>query len=249
MTLRHKIRDGVVIVVLTILFAAGLKSCVVDAFRIPSASMSGTLLPGDYILVNKFIYGARTPSTFLYIHLPSFRFPGLKNVRRGNIIVFESPDDVPDRSPARHLYVVKRCVAVPGDSVDITGGILHINSSELTGYRKIFSEDFPRTIVPYTGMVIPLDTGTVSAWSSLIERDGHTVAVENGAVTIDGTPSTSYTVRHNYYFTIGDNVENSYDSRAWGFLPEENIIGQAVMVYWSKDSSGIRWNRIGTVLK
>ena len=87
----RKFRDGAIIVFSTLLFATYLKSCVVDAYKIPTASMSETLVAGDYLLVNKFIYGARTPQKILYISIPHFQFPKLSDIHRGDVIVFEFP--------------------------------------------------------------------------------------------------------------------------------------------------------------
>jgi signal peptidase I len=240
----RKVRDGILVLFLTIVFAAGLKSCIIDAYRIPTASMSSTLLPGDFLLVNKFIYGAQTPSVFLYIHLPTFRFPTLKKIARGEIIVFEFPGEANERIPVRHQYLVKRCVGLPGDTVDVTGGVVHINGYEFPHLKKS-EKDFPKTIVPFPGMIIHLDSVSLPVWNIFIQREGHSVFEENGNIFIDGIQSVWYTVQNNYYFGLGDNINNSYDSRFWGFIPQENIVGEAMVIYWSKDENGIRWNRIG----
>ena len=104
------IRDGVIIVFSTLLFATCLKSCVVDAYKIPTASMSETLVAGDYLLVNKFMYGARTPQKFLYIALPHFQFPKLSEIHRGDVIVFEFPGEPNEVLPVRNLFLMKRCI-------------------------------------------------------------------------------------------------------------------------------------------
>jgi signal peptidase I len=243
----RRVRDGIIVLFLTVIFAAGLKSCIIDAYRIPTASMSETLLPGDFLLVNKFIYGARTPSTFLYIHLPSFRFPALKNVSRGDVIVFEFPGETNEVIPVRHQYLVKRCIGIPGDTIQVVQGVVTVNSFEFPDLKKSV-KDFPTTIVPFRGMQIDLDSSSLHGWKVFIQREGHDVFEEDGSIFIDGFRSTTYTVEKNYFFALGDNINNSYDSRFWGFIPEENIVGRVMMIYWSKDDNGIRWNRIGTVV-
>ena len=103
---------------------------------------------------------------------------------------------------------------------------------------------------PAAGHEIALDPETLELWRELIRREGHTVAVEYPLVLIDGAPLKSYRVENNYYFMLGDNRENSLDSRFWGFVPEPLIIGKAMMLYWSinEPSGDIRWDRIGMVV-
>jgi signal peptidase I len=245
----RKLRSAALIAVLTVVFAAGLKSCIVDAFRIPSASMSETLIPGDFLLVNKFIYGAKTPSSIFSLHIPSFRFPSVEKIHRGSVLVFEFPGEPDEVTPFRTQVLVKRCAGIPSDTLQITKGRLLINGSTAAFFSNAFDQDFTRTVVPFKGMNIPLDTAVIDRWKTLIRREGHTVERYDGKIFIDGIASTRYHVENNYYFAIGDNVNNSYDSRYWGFIPEENIVGQAVMIYWSKDHDGIRWRRIGTLIR
>jgi signal peptidase I len=116
-------------------------------------------------------------------------------------------------------------------------------------------------IVPYKGMVLDISDGSIEQWQTFIEREGHRVDTGNrGIVTVDGIPRTQYLVERDYFFTMGDNRDNSLDSRYWGFVPEENIVGKAMFVYWSWDTSvsagniakkfsAIRWSRIGTLIR
>lgn len=239
------LRDLVIILFGTVVIAACLKSCIVDAYAIPTASMSTTLLPGDYVMVNKFLYGARTPESILSLPLPHFRFPPVSRVKRGEVIVFLFPGEPDDVVPARKEFVVKRCVALPSDTVEIAQSNLIIN-----GYREPHSfsqfDTVPFfTVVPFRGMIIPLNAETFDRWKVFIRREGHSIEMINGTAMVDGRESSSYTVDRNYYFAVGDNAGNSYDSRYWGFIPEENIVGKAILIYFSKDENGIRWERIG----
>lgn len=247
--MRRKVRDALIILFSTVVIATSLKSCVVDAFTIPTNSMSQTLLAGDYLLVNKFIYGARTPEKIAYIPLPQIRFPRLSSIRNGDIIVFDFPGEPNEVLPLHHQFLVKRCIGLPGDTVEIANANLIVN-----GYRAPYSFSQFDTVpffavVPYRGMKIHIDSATIKRWGVFIQREGSSVAAGDGKISIDEAETSLYTVRNNYYFVVGDNAKNSYDSRHWGFVPEENIIGKAMMIYWSKDENGIRWERIGTVVK
>lgn len=243
------VRDIVLVIVLTLVFSTGIKSCVIDAFKIPTDSMSETLRAGDFLLVNKFIYGARTPEKFFFLPLPSFVFPAIHAPSRGDVIVFEFPGEPNEVFPVHHQYLVKRIVALPADTVDIANAHLIVNGyrSERS-YSQFDSAPFS-AVVPYAGMTIPLDQSSLKRWSVFIRREGHRIDNAGDTVLIDGTASASYVVKRNYYFVVGDNAKNSYDSRHWGFVPEENVTGRGMIVYWSKDDTGIRWKRIGTVVK
>jgi signal peptidase I len=246
--MRRTVRDGVILLFCTLLFATGLKSCVIDAFKIPTASMEPALAVGDYLLVNKFIFGGRTPEKFLFISIPSFRLPEVRSVRRGDVILFDFPGEPNEVLSIRNLFLAKRCIGLPGDTVDVTGGSVRVN-----GFRMEFFDraktDAPSVIVPHKGMTIPLDTATIARWKVFIMREKSSVDIQNGAILIDQQEARSYTVKRDYYFALGDNINNSADSRSWGFIPKENIVGKAMLVYFSKNGQGIQWGRIGTVIR
>ncbi len=111
--------------------------------------------------------------------------------------------------------------------------------------------------IPKKGDVIALDAGNFYQWRVFIAREGHQADLTGEIVTIDGTPASSYTVERDYCFGMGDNRDYSLDSRFWGFVPYENVVGTPMFVYWSWDPntpmsdlgtklSSIRWNRIFT---
>ncbi|MEW5800090.1 MAG: signal peptidase I [Bacteroidota bacterium] len=245
----RKIRDVVIVLFSTVVIAASVKSCVVDAFTIPTNSMSETLLAGDYLLVNKFIYGARTPEKIAYIRLPQIRFPQLSSIQNGDIIVFDFPGEVNEVLPLQHQFLVKRCIGLPGDTVEIANANLIVNGFRSPNSFSQFDTVPFSAVVPYKGMKIGIDSTTIKQWSIFIQREGNTVAVDREKISIGGSETSEYTVRNNYYFVVGDNAKNSYDSRHWGFVPEENVVGKAMMIYWSKGENGIRWERIGTLVK
>ncbi|MEI7707535.1 MAG: signal peptidase I [Chlorobium sp.] len=228
--------------IIAAIFATLLRVFVVESYRIPTGSMESTLLAGDFLFVNKYVYGPKIPFT-------DIRLPGVKTVDRGDIIVFKFPKD-------RSLNYIKRCVAVPGDTLEIHGQQLSINKkpsplpphAQFIGSRMaardgdymIFpqysdynKDNYGPLRIPRKGDVVRLTLGTYPLYSSLIADEGHDVSLQGRTVFIDGSPVQNYTVQSNYYFAMGDNRDNSLDSRFWGFLPEKDIVGQALMVYWS----------------
>ena len=110
-------------------------------------------------------------------------------------------------------------------------------------------------------MTVDISNGAIEGWQTFIEREGHHVTLDQDSkVLIDGLPIVQYTVERNYLFMMGDNRDNSLDSRFWGFVPENNVVGKAMFVYWSWDTSipitsmrekfaAIRWSRIGTLIR
>lgn len=281
---RLKVRDYLQILVVTILVALMLKACVIEAFHIPTGSMESTLKAGDFLLVNKFIYGPRTPSTvpFTAISLPMMRLPGLTAPRRGDVLVFELPPYAREAHGGENRHYVKRCIALPGDTVLIRNRRVYVNGEELVvptarwGDRPLlpqgygdprvfpkgseFNEDqYGPVVLPQQGETVRISHETFFLYKDLIADEGHDIGLDSaGTFVIDGEPRQSYTIARNYYFVMGDNRDNSLDSRFWGFVPEEAIIGKAMLIYWSLDENRmgtgnlfrrIRWERIGTVIR
>jgi signal peptidase I len=250
-----------------------LKAFVVDAVVIPSSSMERTLLVGDYVLVNKLVHGASTQGEGHGISSEAgFKFvPSIRQIGRGDVVVFQFPSQERSFETTKELFV-KRCVGISGDKIEIRQGNLYINgelapsaSTDASGDDKGESlllgngENFGPLIVPRAGEEILLTQSNYRHWENFIEHEGHSVTfIPNHGVVIDGVPATRYTAERNYLFVMGDNRDHSFDSRSWGFLPEENVVGTATCVYWSMDRtnylggisdffSAIRWNRVGTL--
>jgi len=265
---RSKSREWFEALMIAALFAAVIRVFVVESYRIPTSSMESTLMAGDFLFVNKFVYGARVPFT-------DYRLPAVDEVERGDIIVFKYPED-------RSLNYIKRCIALPGDTLEIRNRELFINGASVPlpehagflrqmappGYAE--SQIFPRFSgfnkdqygplrVPMEGDEVPLDALHLPLYAAIIAHEGHALSVSGDRVFLDGRPAETYRVEGNYYFVMGDNRDNSLDSRYWGFLPEGDLVGQALMVYWSwnpnlsffaplEKLSSIRWERIGLIV-
>jgi signal peptidase I len=196
------VREYAEAIVIAILLALVIRTLIVQAFTIPSGSMMDTLLVGDYILVNKFLYGPELPLT-------DYRLPALRSPHRGDIIVFKYPQD-------ERRDFIKRIIGTPGDTVLVRGHTVYVNGKPL--------------VEPYTRKLeSPLgDRGQPTFC-------GYAYACEPTTVPADS------------YFVMGDNRDNSQDSRYWGFVRREKIKGKAFLIYWSWDSDRhwLRWWRLG----
>jgi len=196
------LREYAEAIVVAVVLALLIRAFLVQAFTIPSGSMMDTLLIGDYILVNKLLYGPEIP--FTDVHVPGFREP-----QRGDIIVFKYPAD-------ESRDFIKRIVAVSGEKVQVRDNRVYIGGTPL-------EEPYVRP-------------GSVPAVSS--NHCGYLYGCDPLMVPADS------------YFVMGDNRDNSQDSRYWGFVKREKIRGKAFVIYWSwnGDRHWLRWRRIGTLL-
>jgi signal peptidase I len=187
----------------TIVIAIFVITFVVQAFQIPSESMENTLLVGDYLLVDKLCYGGHG----LGDHIMPYQ-----KISRGDVIVFHYPVD-----PKQHF--VKRVIGVPGDRLRMVNKTVYINGKPLTEPyvrfleppSNLFRDNFPRTDMP-------IIYGMEGKWWLEMRK-----LVEDGELIIP----------QGNYFVMGDNRDDSQDSRYWGFVPRENIIGQPLLIYWS----------------
>jgi signal peptidase I len=211
--------------VIAIVLFLFVRAFFVEAFKIPSGSMERTLLVGDFLLVNKFIYGAEVP--FIGTHLPALRVP-----RRGDVIVFQWPED-------RSKNFVKRVVGVPGDTLEMREGLLYVNGSQQQERYVIHTDP---DIDP---------AGEEFRWQ-------RNYLIRSAEASIGYHPSRNtwgpLVVPEQNYFVLGDNRDNSLDSRYWAFVPASLVRGRPMFVYYSyaPDSgsraawlSNIRWNRLG----
>jgi signal peptidase I len=280
-----RLRDVVQVLLLTIAAALLLKTFVIEAFRVETGSMEGTLLVGDFVLVNKLAYGVhlRADLPLLSRWIPGIPLPGFMRPRPGDVVAFQFPGDRDDPVPRRWTRYVKRCIAGPHDTVQVVDRRVFLNGRELPappssrfgddpllprGQRqpRIYPADAPFNEDNYGPLVIPREGDTVrlaadniAEWGIIAEREGHVVRIESGGeITVDGDSSGLFRVSRNYYFVMGDNREDSYDSRFWGFLPEDFIIGKPMLIYWSWGGAAptlwqrwmdVRLRRIGMIVR
>lgn len=198
-----------------------LRSFLVEPFRIPSTSLSPTLLKGDFILVNKFDYGIRLP----VIHTKLW---DIGEPKRGDIIVFRYP-------PNPSVDFIKRVIGVPGDKISYINKTLYVNGvpqqQSVVGTQQAKDDDD-------------------QAWQAQIRTEDlvglkHQIYVDP---TRNNQDVRDIIVPPHMYFVMGDNRDNSLDSRYWGFVPEKNIVGRGMLIWmsWAGFNDGIvRWNRIG----
>ncbi|HSV77375.1 MAG TPA: signal peptidase I [Bacteroidales bacterium] len=363
--IKSGLREWADAIVFAVVAATFLRTFMIEAYTIPTPSMEGSLLVGDYLFVSKVSYGPRVPMTpvafpfahhtlpltqnvkayFDGIQLPYFRFPGFRSIRNNDVVVFNYPDgdtvavqrqnesyyalvrtlgrehvwenyDIIARPVDKRENYIKRCVGIPGDTLQMINGEIFINGALLEdppgvrhNYRvttdgnplspRIFerheisnwgraSEDiyfiemnravageisnlgnvvsiekmikpegwfephiFPHhmnfpwnednygpIVIPKAGATIELTTANLPLYERIINvYEGNDLEVRNGQIYINGQPSTSYTFRMNHFWMIGDNRHNSADSRFWGFVPEDHIVGRAMFVWLSLDNT------------
>lgn len=212
------IREYVEAFAIALIAALFIRTFVVQAFRIPTGSMEDTLLVGDFLLVNKFIYGAKIPFT-------NWRLPSIREPKPGDIVVFKYPRN-------EEQDYIKRCIAVEGQVVEIRDKMVYVDGKKFdtpAGCKFIDPTVKPRGVVEYD--IEPRSAGNRDNYGPVQVPEGH-------------------------LFCMGDNRDNSYDSRYWGFLPRENVIGEALIIYFSWDPNmplyrifnKIRWTRIANLI-
>jgi signal peptidase I len=244
--------------VVTVIMALFGMTFIVQAVKVPTGSMQNTITVGDHLLVNKFLFA------------PGPRFPLLpqRDIRRGDIIVFKYPgnpfnqarDQEEDNIPYKVNYV-KRVIGLPGDTVEVKGLHVFINGQQLPEHliaAENVNDKLPleiKEVTPrqpnetYDVYYFPKNVAAARMGSSLLAGPDFNFAVNGKPVKVPD----------NSYFVMGDDRDNSLDSRAWGFVPRDLIIGRAMFVYWSFDETKdfgplnffteSRWRRTGTMVK
>lgn len=201
-----------------------LRSFLVEPFQIPSASMVPTLEVGDFILVNKFSYGLRLPVLGTKV-IP------IGEPQRGDVMVFFPPHD--------KRYFIKRVVGLPGDHIVIRNKVLTVNGEE--AHQSLIAE------LPPGRPQYQLLTEQLSGTRHEIRTEPHR---PRGRTPLGYDPDNlSLTVAAGHYFMMGDNRDNSSDSRFWGQVPEENVVGKAfaIWMHWESFFSLPGFGRVGTI--
>jgi len=201
--------------------AVVIRSFIVAPFKIPSSSMVPTLEIGDYLFVLRYPYGFRIPMTDTQLMS--------KEVTRGDVAVFVYPED-------KSKDYIKRIVGIPGDKITYLNNHLSINGVEMPltveGNRTYFMAD--------GGIDVSVQN------EENLNGIKHKVLIKDYSIR-DG----EWTVPEGHYFAMGDNRNNSRDSRFWGFVPQSYMVGRAAIVWWSWDSAkgSVRWERIGHLIE
>lgn len=348
---KSKTREWLDAILFALVASTIIRGLLFSAYAIPSGSMERSLLVGDYLFVSKISYGPRMPFTpvavpFLEstvtsaniktywdgLQLPYFRLPGLTEVKKGDIVVFNKPEETEKPIDVRTL-LIKRCQATPGDVLTIVNAQVYINGKAapnaakaqtsyevktdgreinpqifqdlhieirqqlaentfemiiptenlavLKGYSNVKSikpivqakgdfdsqifphnehfkwneDNFGPLVLPKKGMTISLNDSTMVLYKRAIEMyENNKVELKGKDISINGKKADNYTFKLNYYWMMGDNRHNSLDSRFWGYVPEDHIIGKAMITWFSVDSTAstlnkIRWNRILRMIK
>jgi signal peptidase I len=228
-------RDIVRAALFCILAVVCVRSFLFEPFNIPSSSMVPTLRIGDHIFVSKFDYGLSIP--FTKIEFAKWGAP-----KRGDVIVFLFPRD-------ESLYYIKRVIGIPGDRVEFKGKEVYING-----------ELVPKELVNDRETIFKV-TGTREVLGELYkEKLGdtfHYVKYADGSRDEVVRNRKVETVPDNKFFVAGDNRDDSYDSRSWGYVPRENIKGRAQLIWlsldqeqgWGRFNKVVRWDRFGTLIR
>ena len=302
-----------VVIVLT------LKVTVFELYIVPTGSMENTIMTGDFLAGNRFVYGMRTPEwigipyTDYGFYIPTLKLPSFKEPKKGDVIIFKFPRDIKQK-------YVKRCVAEPGDTIQIIDKTIFINGqpqalpkngkfimstlSESFLQQDIFlgnlgnKDHFKTFKMPKKGDQIKISPDNAKLLLHVMLLDGHNLELVNGnnkytftmtspdelyrrkgklsvfkpyfpegallvpwsdnipkgSLLIDGQSISGmdfYTVERDYYWAMGDNRDDSLDSRYWGFVPRSHIIGEALFSYFSLDLKTWipRFDRIGTIIR
>lgn len=245
-TCRKTLRGRIYGYILFVLFGTYMIPRFVGAaYEIPSASMRNTLLPGDFVWCNKLSYGTIVdmkgaqellwlffrPSSFCHYNeaLGYSRIFSFSQPRRNDILIFENPAH-PDE------ILIKRCIGLPGEKIEVQNGRIYINDlpivEQATGLEIRDTSNYASLVIPAKGMKIRLTTASLTLYQQVIENyEGS--PLPSSLMAGELQKPVYYTFKQDYYFALGDNRPGSADSRVWGVIPENYLVGRAILVLFS----------------
>jgi signal peptidase I len=221
-----------------------IRSCFLEAFRIPSGSMIPTLLAGDQIFVNKMAYGLRVPFTEWFMDHPLYFFR-TKDPARGDIIVFKYPED-----PS--IYFIKRIIGIPGDRIEMKNKVVYVNGKP-HDRTPISVQEFDRIKASLQENPADFSSNSSKVFHEKFDHTTGTIMIDNQSFYSVDMPEIQ--VPEGQYFVMGDNRDNSKDSRYWGFVPFGYIKGNAFVIWISfwldfeNKNFTFHPERIGTLLR
>lgn len=260
----------------------------IASFKIPSDSMTPALIKGDIVWVLKPIIGPRLFNVLASMkgkQVEIYRLPGIRSIKRNDVLVFNYPYSEWDKwdKIEMHIlkYYIKRCIALPGDTLTIQDGIYRINNSDILvgnieSQKRIVTfdieripkeqfytlpfdsihqwniRDFGPMYIPRKGDVLPMDRTTYLLYNKLIEwEQKDSLLFKNNKVYLNSSILKYYCFKNNYYFVGGDKSLGSVDSRFWGLVPEQYIVGKAWIICRSinQETDEVRWNRFFKSIK
>ena len=224
---KSQVREYVEALAVALLLALVIRTFVVQAFKIPSGSMLPTLQIGDHLLVNKFLYGARLEIPLTDVSLG--RLPGIRAPIPGDVIVFLAPARASADRQRRDF--IKRVIAVEGQTIEVRAKQVYIDGKAWDDPHATFLAGKP-------------DPGVERAPNPMVRPCGS--LIDQGS----GRDCAPFKIPAGNVFVMGDNRDQSYDSRFWGPVPIDDIKGQALIIYWSWDGPDrwVRWERIGRLV-
>jgi signal peptidase I len=234
--------ENIKVIIQALILAMVIRTVLFQPFTIPSGSMMPTLLVGDYIFVNKFAYGYSKYSLPFSPDVFSGRLFGA-DPKRGDIVVFRFP-------PNPEIDYIKRCIGLPGDHIQVTDGVLYVNGKPVP---KVADGSFTSDYKLDPGADVPVFRETLDSGKTYDTLDQSPVS--------RGDNTREFIVPEGHYFMMGDNRDNSLDSRFdVGFVPAENLVGRASVIFFSlgndtsfreiwKWPTNMRWDRLFKVVE
>lgn len=233
--------------------------------------MEPTLIPGDIIMVSKMSYGARLLKLKKFFYEDKIEYQrtwGWSCIKKGDLFVFNLPNYDGLKESKNFIYggyIVKRCYGLPGDTIIVRrknseNVFLNVNSHDkniLFPHDSVFKwslNDYGPLYVPGKKGIVDINYKNLRLYGNIIKYENYECKIGDSVLWLNGSVVKKYKFRNNYYFMLGDNFYGSQDSRYWGFVPEENIIGKAKMILFSFDVTeslykGFRWNHFFKIIR